>query len=134
MAAGGSSLFHAVVSGGTRPFLAGSPGPVDRLVHHRGSGFSACYQNACLAAAGFPNVGWWIPATSSPQARGPRGLEACRLRPGQPGRALPEAGAAHREGGKPASLLNRLDYMVKGGRCSTVAAPGGQPFEPEALH
>ncbi len=130
-------LFHGggKRGGNTRPLFSRFAGSCDGLVHITiGSGFSACYQNACLAAAGFPNVRV-VDSRNLSTGQGPRspgGLPS--ERPGcQPGRALPGAGAAHREGGsqlpfEPAGLYAQGRPLLHRG------GPGGQPFEPEALH
>lgn len=58
VAAGGSLCSTAAVSVGEyQALFARFAGSCDGLVHVTiGSDFSACYQNACLAAAEFPNV------------------------------------------------------------------------------
>lgn len=97
----------------------------DEVIHiNLGSGFSACYQNACMAAAEFPNVRV-VDSRNLSTGQGHVVLEACRL-----GKSAASLEALCQEleqltGKVEASfLLNRLDYMVKGGRCSTVAALG----------
>lgn len=89
-----------------------------------GSGFSACYQNACLAAQDFPNVfvvdsenlssgqGLLVVAAAKLAAQGLDGSEiAAQVRA-----LVPKVEASF--------LIERLDYLRKGGRCSTVAALG----------
>ncbi len=72
--------------------------------------------------------GWWIPATS-PTGQGHVVLEACRLRDQAASLDGLCQELAQLTGKVEASfLLNRLDYMVKGGRCSTVAALGANLF------
>ena len=85
---------------------------------------SSCYQNACLAAASFSNV-YAVDSRNLSSAQGLIALDAARL--------AAEGYAGHEiirmlneETGKVQSsfLLDRLDYMRKGGRCSAVAALG----------
>ena len=135
VAAGGSLCSTAAVSVGEyQALFSRFARSCDGLVHITiGSGFSACYQNACLAAAGFPNVRV-VDSRNLSTGQGHVVLEACRLRDqAEPGRALPGAGAAHREGGsqlpfEPAGLYGQGRPLLHRG------GPGGQPFEPEALH
>ena len=126
VAAGGSLCSTAAVSVGEyQALFSWFAGSCDGLVHITiGSGFSACYQNACLAAAGFPNVRV-VDSRNLSTGQGHVGLEACRLR--NQAASLDELCQELEQltGKVEASfLLNRLDYMVKGGRCSTVAALG----------
>ncbi|MFR8333865.1 MAG: DegV family protein [Oscillospiraceae bacterium] len=126
VAAGRSLCSTAAVSVGEyQALFARFAGSCDGLVHVTiGSDFSACYQNACLAAAEFPNVRV-IDSRNLSTGQGHVVLEACRL-----GKSAASLEALCQEleqltGKVEASfLLNRLDYMVKGGRCSTVAALG----------
>ena len=89
-----------------------------------GSNFSCCYQNACLAAQEFDNVfvvdsgnlstgqGLLVVAAAKLAQQGVSGIEiAERVRA-----LVPKVEASF--------LIDRLDYMQKGGRCSTVAALG----------
>lgn len=89
-----------------------------------GSNFSCCYQNACLAAQEFDNVfvvdsgnlstgqGLLVVAAAKFAQQGVSGIEiAERVRA-----LVPKVEASF--------LIDRLDYMRKGGRCSTVAALG----------
>ena len=85
---------------------------------------SSCYQNACLAASAFPNV-YAVDSRNLSSAQGLLALDAAIL--AQSGRSGQEiAGILEEETGKVQSsfLLDRLDYMQKGGRCSAVAALG----------
>ena len=89
-----------------------------------GSGFSASHQNAVLAAEDLPNV-YVIDSRNLSTGQGHVVLEACRLAktatdPEEMYRQLnafaPTVDASF--------LLDRLDYMKKGGRCSTATALG----------
>lgn len=100
----------------------------DAIIHiNIGSGFSACYQNACLAAEDFPKVRV-IDSQNLSTGHGHVVMEACNRSEGCEDMAAIDALCDElREltGRVEASfLLNRLDYMVKGGRCSSVAALG----------
>lgn len=95
----------------------------DAVIHiNIGSGFSSCYQNACIVAQDFENV--YV-------------VDSKNLSTGQ-GHVVVEAAVKASEGCLPDNilehlsdiipkihasfLLDRLDYMVKGGRCSSVVA------------
>lgn len=97
----------------------------DQVIHiNIGSGFSSCYQNACIAAEGLPDV--FV-------------VDSQNLSSGQ-GHVVLAAAQAAREGKtaqeivaelddliprvEASFILDRLDYMVKGGRCSAVAMLG----------
>lgn len=126
VAAGGSLCSTAAVSVGEyQALFSRFAGSCDGLVHITiGSGFSACYQNACLAAAGFPNVRV-VDSRNLSTGQGHVVLEACRLRDQAASLDGLCQELAQLTGKVEASfLLNRLDYMVKGGRCSMVTALG----------
>lgn len=85
---------------------------------------SSCYQNACLAAASFSNV-YAVDSRNLSSAQGLIALDAARLAAeGYAGHEIVRM--LNEETGKVQSsfLLDRLDYMRKGGRCSAVAALG----------
>lgn len=88
------------------------------------SDFSSCYQNACLAAADYPNV-YVVDSRNLSTGHGLVVLEAVRLaESGMPPEEivaqLNEVTARVRA----SFILDRLDYMKKGGRCSSVAVLG----------
>jgi len=97
----------------------------DAVIHiDISSEFSSCYQNACAAAKRFGNV-YVVDSRNLSSGQGHVVIEAAQLaRQGLP----PEEICARLNeftGRVEASfLLDRLDYMVKGGRCSSVAALG----------
>lgn len=97
----------------------------DGVIHiNIGSGFSSCYQNACLAAEDYPNVRV-IDSMNLSTGQGLVVLEAVRL--AKEATDLDELANAIREFAtrvEASFLLSRLDYMVKGGRCSSAAALG----------
>ena len=89
-----------------------------------GSGFSSCYQNACLAAEDFPNVRV-IDSKNLSTGQGHVVLEACRL--AKTCNDLDEIADklnAFAPRVEASFLLDQLKYMVKGGRCSSAAALG----------
>ena len=100
-------------------------GDYDGIIHiNIGSGFSSCYQNACLAAEDFPNVRV-IDSMNLSTGQGLVVLEACRL--AKEATDLDQLAEQIRDYTKrieASFLLSRLDYMVKGGRCSSAAALG----------
>lgn len=126
VSSGGSLCSTAAVSIGEYTSLFRRfAGEYDAVVHVTiGSAFSACYQNACLAAQEFPNVRV-IDSCNLSTGHGHVVLEACQR--AKTAESLDELCQELRElTGRVESsfLLSRLDYMVKGGRCSSVAALG----------
>ena len=97
----------------------------DGIIHiNIGSGFSSCYQNSCLAAEDFPNVRV-IDSQNLSTGQGHVVLEACRL--AKTCSDLDEIAEKLNEFAtrvEASFLLDQLAYMVKGGRCSSVAALG----------
>lgn len=97
----------------------------DGVIHiNIGSGFSSCHQNARIAAEEFPNVRV-VDSQNLSTGQGLVVLEACRL--AQTCENLDEivdALNAFTPRVEASFLLDRLDYMVKGGRCSSAAALG----------
>lgn len=100
-------------------------GEYDGVIHiNIGSHFSSSHQNACLAAEDFDNVRV-IDSQNLSTGQGLVVLKACEL--AQNCTDLDELKAqldeftTHIEA---SFLLDQLKYMVKGGRCSTVAALG----------
>ena len=100
-------------------------GDYDGVIHiNIGSGFSSCYQNACLAAEDYPNVRV-IDSMNLSTGQGLVVLEACRLaKEATDLDQLADQIRAYTERVEASFLLSRLDYMVKGGRCSSVVALG----------
>ena len=97
----------------------------DGVVHISiGSGFSSSYQNACIAAEDFPNVRV-IDSMNLSTGQGHVVLEACRLRETcEDLDEIAEKLRAFAPRVEASFLLDQLKYMVKGGRCSAVAALG----------
>lgn len=89
-----------------------------------GSGFSACYQNACLAARGFDNV-FVVDSENLSSGQGLLVMEAVRLAgEGKSGEDIAQALRELAPKVEASFLVERLDYLYKGGRCSAVAALG----------
>ena len=89
-----------------------------------GSAFSTCYQSACLAAEDFPNVRV-IDSQNLSTGQGLVVLKACAL--AETATSLDALAVELRTftGKVEASfLVDKLDYLVKGGRCSSAAALG----------
>ena len=97
----------------------------DGIIHiNISSEFSSCHQNARLAAEDFDNVRV-IDSRNLSTGQGLVVLEACKL--AQSCDDLDEIAQklnAFTEKVEASFLLDRLEYMVKGGRCSAAAALG----------
>lgn len=97
----------------------------DGIIHITiGSGFSATYQNACLAAAEFDNVRI-VDSHNLSTGQGLVVLKACEL--AQSATDLDELKAqldAFTDKVEASFVVDKLDYLVKGGRCSSAAALG----------
>ena len=86
--------------------------------------FSSSYQNACLAAEEFDNVRV-IDSRNLSTGQGLVVLKACELaKECEDLDELAEKLRAFTDKVEASFLLDRLDYMVKGGRCSAAAALG----------
>lgn len=99
----------------------------DALIHITISlDFSSCYQNACIAAADFPGRVFVVDSRNLSTGHGHvvcqavQLAEAGELTPEQIKQSLDDLTARV----EASFVLDRLDYMVKGGRCSMVAALG----------
>ena len=89
-----------------------------------GSNFSCCYQNACLAAQEFDNV-FVVDSENLSTGQGLLVVSAAKLaQQGVSGIEIAERVRALVPKVEASFLIERLDYMRKGGRCSTVAALG----------
>lgn len=85
-----------------------------------GSGFSSCYQNACVAARQFEQV-YVVDSANLSSGQGLLVLLAAQLAQMQQiCQKLKEAA----QDADASFILDRLDYMKKGGRCSSVTALG----------
>lgn len=99
----------------------------DAVIHLTiGSQFSACYQNATIAAANFPNV-YVVDSMNLSTGQGHLVIEAAELAgQGLSGIEICSQLNALRSRVHASFVLGRLDYMQKGGRCSSVVALGGK--------
>lgn len=97
----------------------------DGIIHiNIGSGFSSSYQNACLAAEEFDNVRC-IDSRNLSTGQGLVVMKACEL--AKTAASLDELADTLREFSskiEASFLVDKLDYLVKGGRCSSAAALG----------
>lgn len=126
VAAGGSLCSTSAVSVGEYIDQFEKYAPYyDCIVHiNIGSGFSACYQNACLAAEEFDNV-LVIDSHNLSTGQGLVVLKACELAKSA---SFPEELKQQLEDYtrkiEASFLVEKLDYLVKGGRCSSAASLG----------
>ena len=132
-----ADIFAHVAAGGSLcSTAAGSPADYqelfsqyadkyDGILHiSLGANFSCSYQNACLAAMEFDNVKV-VDSQNLSTGQGLVVMYACKL--AQTCESLEQLQAdvqAYTERVEASFLLDRLDYMVKGGRCSSAAALG----------
>lgn len=132
-----SEIFAHVANGGDLCTTAAAPIGVyqerfkallkdyDAIVHiSLGSGFSSSYNNACIAAESMPQV-CVIDSCNLSTGQGHVVMEACKL--AASGASLDTIRSTLEELRSRVDtsfLLDRLDYMVKGGRCSFVKALG----------
>lgn len=126
VAAGGDLCSTAAVSIGEYADLFETySNDYDGIIHiNLGSGFSACHQNARLAAEDFPNVRC-VDSNNLSSGQGLVVLEACRLaREMDDLDAIADALQRYTEKVESSFLVEKLDYLVKGGRCSSAAALG----------
>ena len=97
----------------------------DAVLHiNIGSGFSCSYQNACLAAEEFDNV-MVVDSMNLSTGQGHVVAYACKL--AETCESLEQLHAdvqAYAPRVEASFLLDQLQYMVKGGRCSATAALG----------
>lgn len=126
VAAGGSLCSTAARSVGTyQDEFAKYAEEYDGIIHiNIGSGFSSSYQNASLAAEEFDNVRV-IDSQNLSTGQGLVVLKACEL--AETAASLDELANALREYAshvEASFLVDKLDYLVKGGRCSSAAALG----------
>ena len=126
VAAGGSLCTTSANSVGEYAEIFAQYAPqYDGVIHlNIGSGFSSCYQNACLAAEDYPNVRV-IDSQNLSTGQGLVVLKACEL--AATCDDLDQLADAIREYAtkvEASFVLDQLAYMVKGGRCSSAAALG----------
>ena len=97
----------------------------DAVIHiSLGSGFSSSYQNACLAAEDFDNV-YCVDSMNLTTGQGFLVLKAATLaESGKEVQAILEELNALAPKVEASFLVDKLDYLAKGGRCSSAAALG----------
>ncbi len=126
VAAGGALCSTTAVSIGEYiDFFAPYAKEYDGVVHiNLGSGFSSSHQNACLAAQEFDNV-IVVDSQNLSTGQGLVVLKACELADTVDSLAeLKDALDAFTGKVEASFLVDKLDYLVKGGRCSSAAALG----------
>lgn len=101
----------------------------DAVIHiNIGSQFSGCYQNATVAAQDFDNV-YVIDSKNLSTGQGHIAIEAAKLSGSLDVKSLCKYLVDLTERVESSFLIERLDYMLKGGRCSAVAALGANIFK-----
>ena len=97
----------------------------DELVHfHISSSMSACYQNACLAAEEVGNV-YPIDSENLSTGIGLQIIDACEMaEKGMSGEEIQSAINFRRGNVEASFVVDSVDYLHKGGRCSAIAALG----------
>ena len=126
VAAGGALCTTAANSIGeyAEVFEKYSPDYDGIIVITLGSGFSTCYQSACLAAEDYPNVRV-IDSQNLSTGQGLVVLKACELaKTASDLDALADELRTFTEKVEASFVVDKLDYLVKGGRCSSAAALG----------
>ena len=97
----------------------------DAVIHiSLGSGFSSSYQNACVAASDYDNV-YCVDSMNLTTGQGFIVLKAAELAAsGMEPRDIVSRLNALTPKVEASFLVDKLDYLVKGGRCSSAAALG----------
>ncbi len=126
VAAGGALCSTSAGSvGDYEDLFAGLSREYDAVIHiSLGSGFSSSYQNACVAASDFENI-YCVDSMSLTTGQGFIVLKAAELADAgmepqqivaELNNLIPKVEASF--------LVDKLDYLTKGGRCSSAAALG----------
>lgn len=126
VAAGGELCSTSAVSIGEYcDFFSKFAEKYDGIIHITiGSCFSTCYQSACLAAEEFDNVRI-IDSNNLSTGQGHIVLKACELAQNcEDLDVLADTLRTYTEKVEASFLVDKLDYLVKGGRCSSAAALG----------
>lgn len=126
VASGGDLCSTSAVSVGEyQEFFSRYSGNYDGVIQIcLGSGFSASYQNACLAAEDFPNVRV-IDSQNLTVGQGFLAMKASAL--AESANSLDELADSVRQyvsRVETSFVVDKLDYLAKGGRCSSAAALG----------
>lgn len=127
---------HVVAGGALCSTSAGSVGEYedvfqsyakeyDAVIHiSLGSGFSSSYQNACVAASDFDNV-YCLDSMNLTTGQGFIVLKAAAMaQAGMEPKAIVEELNKIAPKVEASFLVDKLDYLAKGGRCSSAAALG----------
>lgn len=98
----------------------------DAIIHiNISSEFSSCYQNACIAAQEFSNV-YVVDSCNLSTGHGHVVCEAVKL--AEEGTLSPQEIVDHlnefKQRVEASFILDQLEYLRRGGRCSTIAALG----------
>lgn len=126
VAAGGALCSTTAVSiGEYQEFFAPLAAEYDGVLHiNLGSGFSSSYQNACIAAGDFDNVAV-VDSRNLSTGQGLVVLKACQLaKTAENLTQLKEELDDFTSRVEASFLVDKLDYLVKGGRCSSATALG----------
>ena len=126
VAAGGALCSTTAVSiGEYQDFFAPFAAEYEGVVHiNLGSGFSSTHQNACLAAEEYDNV-VAIDSKNLSTGQGLVVLKACELaKTAESLEQMKQELDAFTAKVESSFLVDKLDYLVKGGRCSSAAALG----------
>ena len=125
--AGGGALCSttAVSIGEYQDFFAPFAAEYDGVVHiNLSAEFSSTHQNACLAASEFDNV-VAVDSRNLSTGQGLVVLKACQLaKTAQSLQQLKEELDAFTGKVEASFVVDKLEYLVKGGRCSSAAALG----------
>jgi DegV family protein with EDD domain len=101
----------------------------DAVIHvNIGSGFSMCHQNACAAAAEFQNV-YVVDSQNLSSGQGHIVIEAAKMaQSGMDAETIVRCLTELSKRVETSFLIDRLDYIYKGGRCSFATALGADIF------
>ncbi len=126
VAAGGALCSTSAGSvGDYEDFFSSYARDYDAVIHvNLGSGFSSSYQNACVAAQEFDNV-YCVDSMNLSTGQGLVVLKAREYAAaGMSVQAILEALSTLIPKVEASFLVDKLDFLVKGGRCSSAAALG----------
>jgi DegV family protein with EDD domain len=94
----------------------------------KSSGMSSCYANAVIAAGDMDNV-YVIDSLSISSGSSLLAMEAVRLKDTMPAKELVEHLTAYREKIVGSFIIETLEYLHEGGRCSTLAFLGASALQ-----
>ena len=94
----------------------------------KSSGMSSCYANAVTAASGFENV-YVIDSLSISSGSSLLAMEASRLKDTMPAKELVAYLIAYRDKIIGSFIIETLEYLHEGGRCSTLAYLGASALQ-----